>query len=112
MARYSFLVVSSPVPGKETEYHEWYDRQHVHDVLKVSGFVRAQRYEVAGESPLSGRYVAIYELETDDPLAALAEINARAGKPEMPLSDALDFATVTTALLTPLAEPVAGRAKS
>ena len=102
--RYQFLVISNPVAGREAEYNEWYDRQHVHDVLRVPGFVAAQRFKVSGESTLPGRYVAIYEMETDDPAAALAELNARAGQSIMPISDALDIASVSVALLAPVAQ--------
>ena len=103
MATYKFLVVTNPVPGREAEFNDWYDRQHVPDVLKVTGFRAAQRFKVTGDSDLHGQYVAIYEMETDDPNAAIAELSARAGKHDMPLSDALDLATVSTTLLTPIA---------
>jgi len=106
MGQYQFLVISNPVAGREAEYNEWYDRQHLHDVLQVSGFVAAQRFRVTGDSTLSGRYVAIYELESDDPAATLAELNSRAGQASMPISSALDVATVSVALLTPLADRV------
>ncbi len=104
MAHYQFLVVSNPVAGREDEFNEWYDRQHLHDVLRVPGFVGARRFKVSGESRLPGNYVAIYELECADPGAVLASLNARAGTSDMPISPALDVANVTIALLTPLTE--------
>ena len=109
MALYRFLVISNPVPGREADYNDWYDRQHVHDVLKVPGFRAAQRFRVIGDSTLPGRYVAIYELETQDPARTLAELNSRAGGAEMPLTDALEFATVSASLLEPLAERLSAR---
>jgi hypothetical protein len=110
MALYRFLVISNPVPGREAEYNEWYDRQHMRDVLRVPGFVAAQRFEAAGDTSLPGRYVAIYELQCDDPNRTLAELHGRAGTAAMPLSDALDFATVSTTLLAPVTERVTAEA--
>lgn len=103
MAKYNFLVISNHMPGREAEFNDWYNGRHVPDVLKVPGFVAAQRFKVSGESALPGRYVAIYEMETDDPAKALADLSSRAGKAEMPLSDTLDFATVSATLLAPVA---------
>ena len=101
----SYLVITNPVPGQEAEYNRWYTERHLPDVVAVPGMVAAQRLRVTGESNLPGSYVAIYELETDDPSAVLAEVNARAGTNAMPLSPALDIARVTVALL----EPITGR---
>lgn len=107
MAKYRYLVITRPVAGQEAEYNRWYSEQHLHDVIRVPGFVAAQRFAVAGESNLPGSYVAIYEMETDDPQAALAEVEARAGSPAMPISPALDIANVTVALLAPITPRVA-----
>lgn len=105
MATYRYLVITKPVPGQEDEYNRWYTERHLPDVVAVPGMVAAQRFRVTGESNLPGSYLAIYELETNDPAAVLAEVNARAGTDAMPLSPALDLANVTVALL----EPITGR---
>jgi len=102
MARYKLLVITNAVPGKEAAFNDWYDRRHIPDVLQVPGFVSAQRFRVSGESTLPGPYIAIYDLETEDPSAVLAELGARAGTAKMPLSDALDMKAVSASLLTPL----------
>lgn len=88
---YKFLVLSNPVEGREDEYNTWYDNTHLADVLKVDGFVAAQRFSAV---PMEGadqpyRYMAIYEIEANDPHAVLAALNGRAGTPDMVLSDAL-----------------------
>lgn len=103
MAKYSYVVLSNPVPGREDEYNAWYDNQHIPDVLKVPGIVSAQRLKLAQEkSRLPGKYLAIYELDSDDPSRTIAELNARAGTPQMPMSDALDMSTLTRSLFAPL----------
>ena len=69
MARHILLVQSDAAEGREEEFNTWYDDEHLRDVLGVPGFVAARRFvavpSVHGELP-PNRYVAIYEIETDD----------------------------------------------
>ena len=58
--RYSWIVYSSPVKGRETAYNEWYDKQHLPDLLKIPGVTSARRYRIAkdqrgGPEALDGR---------------------------------------------------------
>ena len=99
MTRYLYTVFSNAVAGKEDEYNRWYTEQHLDDVLRVPGFVVAQRFRLALEDAAApAQYLAIYELETDDPHKSLAELEARAGTPAMPISPALDVAVVKALL--------------
>ncbi len=52
--------------ARETEFNEWYDKTHIPDVLETPGFIRATRYE--NTEPLEGeaKFLATYEIETDD----------------------------------------------
>lgn len=93
------VVYSNPVDGREDEYNDWYNRIHLPDVLKVPGFVSAQRFEISGSAGFGNggpgntgwRYLAIYEFATDDPAAAFAALMERAGGPDMVLSEAMDM---------------------
>ena len=40
------LVYSNPVPGMEDEFNEWYSDRHVHEILRVPGYLSAQRFRV------------------------------------------------------------------
>jgi hypothetical protein len=76
MRTFTFVALTNAVPGREQEFNDWYDNQHVKDVLAIPGFVAAQRFERVGGavravSPY--RYLATYEVVTDDPDAALQE---------------------------------------
>ena len=49
------------------EFNDWYDNVHVPDIMTIPGFKRAARYMNPDISTLeTGRYLAIYEIETDD----------------------------------------------
>jgi hypothetical protein len=72
MAKFLFLVPSGPAsPERTAEYKQWYDDVHIPDVLKVKGVKAASRYRVApsmgGGTPDGSQFMAIYEVEVDDP---------------------------------------------
>ncbi|WP_435229569.1 hypothetical protein [Streptomyces sp. Tue6028] len=93
MPRYSYVVLTNPVEGKEDEYNEWYTNTHVHDALAVPGFVSAQRFKLAdaqrNEAPYPWSYLAIYEIETDDLQKSIDELSVRYNTPAMVISEAL-----------------------
>lgn len=47
-------------PGREAEFHEWYDEEHIPDRLVIPGFGAAMRYEAVDGSP---QWLVIYELD-------------------------------------------------
>lgn len=95
MARFKFIAFSQAVPGKEEEFERYYQEQHVRDVSRVEGVLSAERYRVYSQDGCSEQglpqwnSLCIYEIEGDDPSAVIAAIRARAGGPEMPVSDSL-----------------------
>lgn len=113
MAKYTFVVLTNPTPGKEAEYNEWYNKIHIADVLNVPGFVAAQRFKLAdtqfGDGYQTHRYLALYELETDDLQGSLKELKKRIGTPEMVISDAIDMAGIFAPMFTPIADRVVAK---
>jgi hypothetical protein len=85
--------MTSPADGREQDFQRWYDEQHVPDVMRVPGFVTGQRLVLSATQhkapPFSQRYLAIYDLDTDDLAGLNSEIVRRVGTPEMPMSDAI-----------------------
>lgn len=53
-------------PSREKEYNDWYDKVHLADMLETPGFVRASRYENTNPGEGQGKFLALYEIETDD----------------------------------------------
>jgi hypothetical protein len=105
-ARHQFVVLSNPVDGREDEYNRWYDEVHIHEMVQVPGFVSAQRYRIDPVfvgSP-AHRYAALYDMETDDPAATLAELT-KAGSSMRPF-DAFDFAGAMAFVLSPVGDRV------
>jgi hypothetical protein len=111
MAKYTFIVFTNPVEGKESQYNDWYNRQHIPDVLNVPGFVSGQRFRLADaqmtrDGSRAHKYLAVYEIETDDLAGTLKELRARGGTAEIVPSDAIDTKNVGSYVFTPIAEKV------
>ena len=111
MAKYTFVVLSNPASGKEAEYNRWYNEQHIPDVLQARGFVCAQRFRLAdnqmgGDTNKPYKYLALYEIETDDLQGALHDLASRVNTPDMVMSDAIDLKSVGAFVFAPVAEKV------
>ena len=109
MAHYKLVVLSNPTEGKEDEYNDWYTNQHLGDVVAIPGYVSAQRFKLRHPMGFehTHQYLAIYEVETDDPDAAIAALQARRGTELMAVSETLDRST-TRAGLFEICSPVVG----
>jgi len=68
MSRYLLFAFSDcKDPAREKEFNDWYSKIHVPDMLEVPGMIRATRWVAAGDRPgLRRKYLAMYELETDN----------------------------------------------
>ena len=106
--RHTYLVLTNAITGTDEEFNRWYDEIHLGDVLQVPGIVAAQRFRAAGDAATETyRYCALYEIESDDPAAVLAEIQRRAGSDSMQLSP-----TLSPDMLTCLYSPLASKRQS
>ena len=108
MSTHCLIIYTSPVADREAEYNEWYTKQHIPDVLRVPGFVAAQRFKLPDEAGKPPRYVALYEMETDDPDALTAELTRLAGTPAMIMSDAMDMADLSMTVVKAVTERITG----
>lgn len=99
MQTYYLHLASRGLPGQDEVYSRWYLEVHVPEVLTVEGFRRlVARYRVVNDDP-QPVYLAIWEIESDDPHATLAGLFARSG--DMTLSPALDPEFLQTAVYAP-----------
>lgn len=103
MAKLKMVVLSNPVEGREDEFNEWYTNTHLRDVTAVPGIRSAQRFVL--KDPMGyehrHRYLAIYEIESDDPHAVVEELLRRRGTASMQLSDALNLETAVGGVFEP-----------
>jgi hypothetical protein len=99
MPQYQFVVMTNPIEGQEDAYNEWYDKTHLPDVTRVPGVTGARRSRlVQSKAENTPRYLAIYDIESDDVQAVLGEISRRAASGEMEISPALHRPSILTSL--------------
>ena len=111
MAKHVLVVMTNPVSAEcETEYNDWYSGQHIGDVVNVPGFAAATRY-VASTAQVAGppqfKYLAVYEIDADDPADAVKSLREALAIPgRIPISDALDRKSISVHVYTPITERV------
>jgi len=114
MARHLLMAFSNPLEGLEDEFNRWYNEVHLDDVLKVPGYISAQRFELSPTQMVPGapyRYVALYEVETDD-LEATSNTLQLMPQEQLPVSDSWDYERCATWWFTPITEQVAENPRS
>lgn len=90
--RLLYVVLTNSTPGDDEEFNAWYTGTHIPDVISVPGFVAAQRFRFVSHpalKPAAFGYAALYEVKKDCAAEAFAGLTARAGTPQMVLSDTL-----------------------
>ena len=100
MPKCKLIALTTPLPGKEAEFHDWYQNTHLAEVTSVPGFQGAQRFQLVaklmGADP--NQFLAIYDAEVDDPAALLAGMGEFAQSGKMTPAIYQDMATTYTAL--------------
>lgn len=102
MPRAVYVVYSSPAsPDREDEYNDWYDQVHLGEVCAIDGVSGATRYELAGVGgdDSTTKYLAVYQIEADDPQAVIDDIAVAAGDGRLNMSDVLQMEPPPDALL-------------
>jgi hypothetical protein len=60
------VFTSCTDPVREKEFNEWYNDQHLPDVFKTKEIKKATRYQIKDAATGEPKYLALYEIETDD----------------------------------------------
>jgi hypothetical protein len=93
--QYSMFVFSNHTEGNEEVYNDWYAGQHVHDLLRIPGFVGCRFYKLASiqlskDMQRDYKYLMIWDIETEDLDAVCADIAERMGDGRTVFCDAFD----------------------
>lgn len=74
------LMVWCEVPAnKEAGFNQWYNEEHLPQLLSIPGVLNAARYEAVKSGP---KHLAVYELETPDVVGSEAWVSRRKNEPE------------------------------
>jgi len=83
MATHVLLAFTDPVEGQEDAYDAWYNETHIPEILSVPGIVSARRFRtkiVNVGGALTWKYMAIYEVETDNLSETLKTLGETTGE--------------------------------
>lgn len=103
-SRHLLVALTNPIEGKEDEFNEWYETYHVPECVQVKGFKSGQRFKLSASRHDAPRqaYLALYELEGDDPQAILNELEATRG--ERTQSDSMERESLSLWVFTEIGE--------
>jgi len=90
MAKWIRVVESNCTDAaREADFHEWYNTVHLPDMLETPGIIRAARYEAVDPKEGEARFLAVYEIETDDidELMKVSQANIAGKKAQGRMSD-------------------------
>ena len=100
MPRFKMLVFSEPFEGRDEEFNEWYTGRHLDDLCALPGFTAAQRFKLHSVSmgKTLNKYLAIYDVETDDPDWVIENMFAARDTEAMPIDPAFNIDATTVML--------------
>jgi hypothetical protein len=103
MARAIITVSTEPVSSDRlAEFHEWYDSVHIPEILAtIDGITSAQRFRVSPSGPAhpDQSYLAIYQVDADDPEQVLRALRQAAANQVLTRSDAVSRTPAPTVTL-------------
>jgi 3-hydroxymyristoyl/3-hydroxydecanoyl-(acyl carrier protein) dehydratase len=108
MAKFKLVALSTPLAGKEEAFNEWYQNTHLQELIALPGVKRAQRFKQVHKmmGADSNPYLAVYDIECDDPMAFLGALGEAAAAGRVTAGDTMDMSTTYTSLFTEFGEAV------
>lgn len=101
MAKFIMAVYSNAVPGRDADYMEWYKNVHMPEICSLPGVTGGHVFEAIPASPVQpvATYLAVYDLEVDDPTSVLAAMGKMGAEGRMTMTDAMDASSAKITLL-------------
>jgi hypothetical protein len=108
MGRYKLVVLSDAQEGREDEFNDWYTNEHLDDIVALPGFRSAKRYRLRSLTmgAFTNKYLAIYDMDAEDPEKAVEHMLTLQDTPAMPISPAFDLDTVNVAVFEECSDEV------
>lgn len=99
MVQCKLIALTTPFPGMEQEFHEWYNNVHLPEIVNGLGLKGAQRFELVTKmmGADTNQFMAIYDVEIDDPASFMAQMGAFAQSGKMTPGTASDQSVGYTA---------------
>jgi hypothetical protein len=110
MPKCKIIALTTPAEGKEAEFHDWYQNVHLPEMTSFPGSLGAQRFKLVAKlmGADTNQYLAVYDVECDDPGAYLASIGAAAQSGKLTPGTASNDGTTYTAFFVEYGDYVKG----
>jgi hypothetical protein len=95
MPEYKLMMLTNASPGRDADLLKWYEG-HLGDMLRIPGVTGAQCFDhlqdisVAPPAAALFKYLAVYDISTEDLGHTLTTLQSAVMSGEMAMSDALD----------------------
>jgi hypothetical protein len=110
--KHVLVVLSNCYEGTDDAFNSWYTNTHLPDVIKVPGFSAAQRFRLSDaqlSEELPYKYLAVYEVDSDDINVPKEGLGVAANNPEsMYIDPSLDRDRTVAWFYTPITGMVTG----
>jgi hypothetical protein len=108
MAKFKMISLTTPKPGREAEFHDWYQNTHLPELVSFAELYGAQRYQLVAKlmGTDTNPFLAIYDLECDDPMTFLGAMGEASTSGKLTQSDTADMSVNYTALFSEYGERV------
>jgi hypothetical protein len=108
MRRFKLVVFSEPFEGREDEFNEWYTGRHLDDICALEGFTTAPRFKLHSVSmgTTLNKYMAIYDMESDDPDWVVENMFAARDTEAMPIHPSFNLDATTVMLYEEMTDMV------
>jgi len=112
MAKFKMIALTTPVAGKEEAFHDWYQNVHLPELCTIAGLKGGQRYKLVTKfiGADTNQWLAIYDIDVDDPMTFLGAMGEAAGSGRLTQSDASDMGVTYTAFFSEYGERVEAKA--
>jgi hypothetical protein len=110
MSKCKIIALTTPAEGKEAEFHDWYNNVHLPEMTAFPGSLGAQRFKLVAKlmGADTNQYLAVYDVECDDPGAYLASVGAAAQSGKLTPGTASNDAMTYTAFFVECGDYVKG----
>lgn len=71
-------------PAREQEFNEWYNKVHIPEVCSIPGIKVATRYQIVDPDEGYPKYIAIYEVESEEAMKNFFEHSRKQRRGEAP----------------------------
>jgi hypothetical protein len=108
MAKFKLISLTTPIAGREAEFHDWYQNTHLPELVAFAQMTGAQRYKLVAKLMGSDTnpWLAIYDIECDDPMEFLGAMGEASASGKLTQSDTADMAVNYTAMFSEYGERV------